>query len=465
MCQNLKAINAGSEPKSGVEAQKWGRSSMQGRNPKVNAGPEPDVRPKPNAVNVGLESDTGPELDVGPEPNAVNAGPEPDAVNAGLELDVGPEPDAVNAGPEPDAVNPGPNPMHKKLVSVSLTWEGGSALDSQHVSPWRKGEDRGWSTREGWHDSLVMRGWHNSPVVRGGWPGWTASGHSTSRHGEVKTAGGVPAKVGTTRLSCGVGGRDGRPLVIARLAIESTSRHGEVKTAGGLPAKVGTTRLLCGVSGRDGRPLVIARLATERGEDRGWSTREGWHNSPVVWGGWPGWTASGHSPVVRGGWPGWTTSGHSTSCHGEVKTAGGLPAKVGTTRLSCEVGGRDGQPLDGRPLVTRLSCGVGDRDGQPLVIARLAMERGEDRRWSTREDWHNSPVVWGGWPGWTASGHSPVVRGGWPGWTASGHSTSRHGEVKTSSGLPAKVGTTRLSCGVGDRDGQPLVISRLAMER
>ncbi|PKI59367.1 hypothetical protein CRG98_020235 [Punica granatum] len=39
--------------------------------------------------------------------------------------------------------------------------------------------------------------------MRGGWPGWTASGHNTSRHGEVKAAGGLPAKVGTTHLSCG----------------------------------------------------------------------------------------------------------------------------------------------------------------------------------------------------------------------------------------------------------------------
>ncbi|OWM76450.1 hypothetical protein CDL15_Pgr024658 [Punica granatum] len=58
-----------------------------------------------------------------------------------------------------------------------------------------------------------------------GHAGWvagmdSASGHRASRHGEVKTAGGLPAKVGTTRLSYGVGGRDGRPLVIARLAME-----------------------------------------------------------------------------------------------------------------------------------------------------------------------------------------------------------------------------------------------------
>ncbi|OWM82771.1 hypothetical protein CDL15_Pgr008652 [Punica granatum] len=93
----------------------------------------------------------------------------------------------------------------------------------------------------------------------------SASGHSTSRYGEVKTAGGLPAKVGTTRLSYGVGGRDGRPLAgMDSASGHSTSRYGEVKTAGGLPAKVGTTRLSYGVGGRDGRPLVIARLAMER---------------------------------------------------------------------------------------------------------------------------------------------------------------------------------------------------------
>ncbi|OWM89113.1 hypothetical protein CDL15_Pgr026276 [Punica granatum] len=54
---------------------------------------------------------------------------------------------------------------------------------------------------------------------------WTCvdrpSGHSSScRGGRVKAASGLPAKVGTTSLSCGVGGRDRRPLVIARLAME-----------------------------------------------------------------------------------------------------------------------------------------------------------------------------------------------------------------------------------------------------
>ncbi|PKI58118.1 hypothetical protein CRG98_021497 [Punica granatum] len=111
--------------------------------------------------------------------------------------------------------------VSKKLVSVSLTWKGGSALGPQLALPWRKGEDRRWFTRKGWHDSPVMRGRHNSPVVRGGWPGWMASSHNTSRRGEVKTMGGLPAKVGITHLSCGVGGRARRPLVVARLAMES----------------------------------------------------------------------------------------------------------------------------------------------------------------------------------------------------------------------------------------------------
>ncbi|PKI73401.1 hypothetical protein CRG98_006171 [Punica granatum] len=368
----------------------------------VNAGPEPDA------------------VSTGPEPDAVSTGPESNAVYAGPEPDTGPKPNVVNAGPKPDAESKPKSGAEARCSKCGLdrkvlTWEGGSALGPQLSLPWRKGEGRRWSTCESWHDSPVMRGedrgwstckgWHNSPVVRGGWPGWTASGQSTSRHGEVKTAGGLPAKVGTTRLSCGVGGRDGQPLVRARLAMERLAQ---------LACRAGW------VAGMDS--LWSEHVSPWRGEDRGWSTREGWHNSPVV----------------RGGWPGWTASGQSTSRHGEVKTAGGLPAKVGTTRLS---------------------CGVGGRDGQPLVRARLAMEslwsehvspwRGEDRGWSTREGWHNSPVV----------------RGGWPGWTASGQSTSRHGEVKTAGGLPAKVGTTRLSCGVGGRDGQPLVRARLAMER
>ncbi|PKI70640.1 hypothetical protein CRG98_008873 [Punica granatum] len=60
-----KAVNAGPRPdtgpklKGGAEAQKWGRSPMQGQNPKAG--------PKPDAVNAG------PEADAGPKPNAVNA--------------------------------------------------------------------------------------------------------------------------------------------------------------------------------------------------------------------------------------------------------------------------------------------------------------------------------------------------------------------------------------------------------
>ncbi|OWM65566.1 hypothetical protein CDL15_Pgr023836 [Punica granatum] len=50
---------------------------MRGRSPKVgpklDEGPEPDVKPKPNAVNAGSEPDVGPEPDAGLKPNAVNA--------------------------------------------------------------------------------------------------------------------------------------------------------------------------------------------------------------------------------------------------------------------------------------------------------------------------------------------------------------------------------------------------------
>ncbi|PKI49666.1 hypothetical protein CRG98_029911 [Punica granatum] len=55
----------------------------------------------------------------------------------------------------------------------------------------------------------------------------------------------------------------------------------------------------------------------------------------------------------------WVPLVHSSPCHGgSVNAAGGLPAKVGTTRLS---------------------CGVGGWDEQPLVTARLAMERSKPR--------------------------------------------------------------------------------------
>ncbi|OWM72928.1 hypothetical protein CDL15_Pgr016560 [Punica granatum] len=134
--QNPKVVIAGprhesskcrTEARCGAEAQKWGQSPMRGRNPNVspkldaeNTGPEPDARPKPNAVNAC---------------------------------------------------------SIRKCKRC-------------------KSKDRGWSTREGRH---------NSPVMRGGWSGWTASGHITSRRGEVKTVGGLPAKVGTTRLSCETG--------------------------------------------------------------------------------------------------------------------------------------------------------------------------------------------------------------------------------------------------------------------
>ncbi|OWM64666.1 hypothetical protein CDL15_Pgr012318 [Punica granatum] len=67
------------------------------------------------------------------------------------------------------------------------------------------------------------------------------SGHNSSCYGgRVKTAGGLPAVVGTTRLSCGwVAGMDSA-------SSHGASCYGEVKTVGGLLSKVGTTSLSCG---------------------------------------------------------------------------------------------------------------------------------------------------------------------------------------------------------------------------
>ncbi|OWM87918.1 hypothetical protein CDL15_Pgr000335 [Punica granatum] len=118
-----KAVNAGPGAESskcrtearcskcGVEAQKWGRSPMSGRSPKVG--------PKPDAVNAGSEPDAGSELDVGLEPNAVNVGPEPDARP---EPDVVLEPNAINVGPDPNAANAGSIGKCKNCESKGQCW-------------------------------------------------------------------------------------------------------------------------------------------------------------------------------------------------------------------------------------------------------------------------------------------------------------------------------------------------------
>ncbi|OWM86001.1 hypothetical protein CDL15_Pgr020670 [Punica granatum] len=104
--------------------------------------------------------------------------------------------------------------------------------------------------------------------------------HSSPCHGgRVKAAGGLPAKV--ARLACRAGWVAGMDSASGH----SISRYGEVKTAGGLPTKVGTTRLSCGVGGRDGLGFWSQHISLWRSEDRGWSTREGWHDSLVVRGG------------------------------------------------------------------------------------------------------------------------------------------------------------------------------------
>ncbi|PKI73725.1 hypothetical protein CRG98_005882 [Punica granatum] len=63
--------------------------------------------------------------------------------------------------------------------------------------------------------------------------------HSSPCHrGRVKAAGGLPAKVGMTRQSCGVGGRVGRPLVIARLAMESKANGSSLNPLSMVPSGV-----------------------------------------------------------------------------------------------------------------------------------------------------------------------------------------------------------------------------------
>ncbi|OWM90083.1 hypothetical protein CDL15_Pgr000870 [Punica granatum] len=196
-----KAVNAGPGPKSskcrtearcGVEAQKWGRSPMKGQSPKV--GSEPDAGPKPN---------------VGPEPNAVNAGLEPDV---GAKPDVGPEPNAVNAG------------------SIGMC---------------KKCESKGFQCKSvGKRTGLVgvVRAHQETCIDALSRHVDRPSGHNSSCRGErVKAASGLPAKVGTTLLSCGVEGHEWP----AR-----ESRHDSPVLRGGW---LGWTRL-----------LVIAHLAMEK---------------------------------------------------------------------------------------------------------------------------------------------------------------------------------------------------------
>ncbi|OWM66814.1 hypothetical protein CDL15_Pgr027002 [Punica granatum] len=167
-CQNLKAVNAGPGPESSkcrAEARCRAKAQKWGRNPKASM--------KPDAVNVGPEPDAGPKPDAGPEPDARL---KPNTVNACSIRKYNrckSKVDAQGLAERCASDHAVMLSVSKKLVSVSLTWKGGLALGPQLALPWRKGEGRRWSTREGWHDS---------PVIQDGWPRWTASGHSTSRH-------------------------------------------------------------------------------------------------------------------------------------------------------------------------------------------------------------------------------------------------------------------------------------------
>ncbi|PKI41836.1 hypothetical protein CRG98_037773 [Punica granatum] len=109
---------------------------------------------------------------LGWSPKAVNAGPRPNA---------GPKPNTVNAGPKPDA-EPKPNALN----AVNARPKPKNGVKAQYGAEALCGAE----ARCNKFDRL--------------------SGHSSScRGGRLKTVGGLPAMVCTTRLSCGVGGRDG----------------------------------------------------------------------------------------------------------------------------------------------------------------------------------------------------------------------------------------------------------------
>ncbi|PKI49447.1 hypothetical protein CRG98_030179 [Punica granatum] len=93
----------------------------------------------------------------------------------------------------------------------------------------------------------------------------------------------------------------------------------------------------------------------------------------------------GHALFVELSLPVDRPSGQDSSCRGgRVKAAGGLPAKVGTTRLSCGVGGRDGLGfcvLLGKPLT---------RDGGSRFKGINSLKSSEDLwgpvRWQSQLD-------------------------------------------------------------------------------
>ncbi|PKI52603.1 hypothetical protein CRG98_027031 [Punica granatum] len=210
--------NAGRKPKAG---------------PKPNAGRKPKAGPKPTAINSGSEPDAGRKLKSGAQPDAERkpksgadarcskcraaprcraeaqkwgqspkVWPKPDAVNvrpktdAGLKPNVRLKPNTGNAEPKPNVVNAGP-----KL-------DAGSKPKSDKCIPNRKVQE-------------MQKTKVNAEEQRGALKVGRPSVHSSLYPGgRVKAAGGLPAKVSMTRRSCGVGGRAGRPLVIARLAME-----------------------------------------------------------------------------------------------------------------------------------------------------------------------------------------------------------------------------------------------------
>ncbi|PKI60832.1 hypothetical protein CRG98_018763 [Punica granatum] len=69
-------------------------------------------------------------------------------------------------------------------------------------------------------------------------------------------------------------GRASNHAVTLFVRKNSSCRGGRVKAASGLPAKVGTTHLSYGVGGWDGLGFWSQHISLWRSEDRGWSTRE-----------------------------------------------------------------------------------------------------------------------------------------------------------------------------------------------
>ncbi|OWM89138.1 hypothetical protein CDL15_Pgr026301 [Punica granatum] len=268
---------------------------MLGRGPKVI-----NARPNPESSRCGAEARKqymrGRSPKVGPKPDAVNAGPKPYAVNAGPKPDAGQKPKSwakalcskcwaeARCGAKPKSGAEARCGAGARcgchLVGDFLQWKKETMKEHELFAiPIQGCREANWPGRCCANPPRDVHRYVEHACMSWCKHVWTcvrrtrllvdARGHAEGRASDHAVTLSVRKKL----------------VLVAGLdsaSSHSTSRYGEVKTASGLPAKVGTTRLSWGVGGRDGLGFWSQHISLWRSEDRKWPTREGWHNSSVV---------------------------------------------------------------------------------------------------------------------------------------------------------------------------------------